>query len=172
MKKLLRRALVPVVLAGAVITAAAPNAAALSFAPCDPNATTRICYDETGETNVKYGVPSASLGGVLVDLPSVDAYLDVYKLPFGTGSERVPCVTPVVNGVENDSCTRLGLIKVSRTPLIRVDQNVDGAVLDGLLTTLYVCEAELTATVAGVGVERQPILAACYTELPPIWTTR
>ena len=160
MTKLLTRALVPAVGALAVVAATAPSAAAGSFRPCDEYKT-EVCYTETGTTNVAYGIPNLAWGGGGTHLGDVAAYLDIYRVPVGTGGVNIPCVTPVENGIERDACAALGFTRVNRTELFTLGLTLDTPQVSGSLVTVYVCTAEVTATVENVGVTDIPTLTVC-----------
>ena len=156
MKRFFRRALLPMAAVAAVTVSTLP-AEAYSFVPCNTS-TTRVCYDEVGPTGLRL-----SLYDVAQDpnaIATVAAYYDVYNIPFGQGGVQVPCVTPIVNGVEAGTCARLGFQRIDRLPLVAEER----VALVGLVPTqsVYVCEAELTVLVNNVGLNRFPILSACH----------
>jgi hypothetical protein len=162
MKKLLRRALVAVVVTGAVTTATS-GAQASELVPCNASPT-RVCYTETGDTGI--GLDLVQLANdPPIHLADVAAYLDIYKIPVGTGGVQIPCITPVVNGTTADSCDRLGLELISRTPL--VSQSVDATLvhLKPTQQRVYVCTATLTVLVANIGLNEVPILSVCQSGL-------
>lgn len=169
MNKHVRRAAVSAAATAAVLTAAVPGAEAATLIPCN-GGSTQVCFTEIGPTNVSYSIPNTG-PGTTINVADVDAYLDIYSIPFGTGSVQIPCITAIVNGAEQDTCGQLGLTRFSRTSLVKQGAGVPvPSVGNTYLATVYVCEAELTATVLDVGIKNFPTLTVC-TEMDPVGGT-
>jgi hypothetical protein len=154
MRKLLSRALVPVAVAAALVATAAPSSAT-SFVPCNTS-TTRVCYEETGPVPPQVPLYRAASG---TPIASVTATLDIYGIPFDTGTVQVPCITPWVNGAPVDTCGNLGFTLISRTWLVPVVSLASPQPQQ--FGAVYVCTANLTVLVDNVGLNKFPILSAC-----------
>lgn len=168
MKKFLSRALVPALAAVSAVAAPATTASAAEFIPCN-GGPTQVCYTETGQTSVRYDIPDVAPGEV-IPVAQVAAYLDIYRIPVGTGGVQIPCISAVVNGSVQDNCARLGFTLVQRTALVNQAVAAQLVKVSGTLGSVYVCTAELTATVANVGITNLPILSACAENLPQFQT--
>lgn len=165
MNKRITRALVPALATAGLLGTGVPAASAASFVPCGTG-NVQVCYDEVADTGFGFSIPR--LGpGEHIDVASVAAYLDVYRLDLGGPGVQIPCVTLVVNGTAQDNCARIGLTLVSRTPLVeQFAAGVDLMKIDGVVARVYVCSALLTATAGGIGVTNFPLLAPCA-DIPP-----
>jgi hypothetical protein len=89
--------------------------------------------------------------------------VDMYRFPLPSGGfANVPCVVLTADAAGNSGCTLAGGTFVSRFATL-VDQSVaqPSAGPGAPVTTVRVCEALLTVTVAGFGVEDVPSYALC-----------
>ena len=167
MKRSVQRALTTVAVAGGLVAAATPPAsAAVIVGGICGTGTVRVCIEEVEATRVNREVFAVAPGSE-IPVGSVAAYLDSYALD----TIQFPCVTPVVNGVEQDICGRLGFRRVARVMTL-VEPTAVGVPVPSVTTlaTLYICEADLTATAATFGIEKEPILALCQTGMPTFMT--
>lgn len=89
--------------------------------------------------------------------------VDIYRFALPTGGfATVSCVVLTANATTANPCQSAGGTFVSQVASL-VDQPVDqpSVGLGGPLTTVVVCESEVTLTVAGVGIEEFPALTVC-----------
>jgi hypothetical protein len=94
---------------------------------------------------------------------SVAGYLDAYRFSLPTGGSVVmPCVTLTALSASVSPCQPAGGTFVERTATL-VERTVDqpGIGTGGPLATVRVCDALVTITVAGFGVEDFPALSLC-----------
>ncbi|HVF04870.1 MAG TPA: hypothetical protein VNA20_08525 [Frankiaceae bacterium] len=171
------RALITVGAAATIVAAGAAPASAVAIGEpaCDTTPPpVAVCVRE-----VENGpqIPVAAILGADLNaeqLAHVVGYLDYYDVPTGpTSNAVIPCVITVVNGQTTDRCADLGLQQTAgRDPIPLVDGTVDSySPTVTRLVDLYVCEARITATVAGFGEPDRPIATLCYDIDPiePIW---
>lgn len=158
MKNIVKRALVAAVAAGAVATAT-PGANAVVIAHvCRSDSISYICLQEVEQLPVGQDVYTL-VPGSTVQVAEVGAYLDLYRL----GDLTFSCITPVVNGDEQDTCGTLGFTRVNRQTLVAA-QPVGASVPQvATLTTIYACTARLNARVADNGVNDRMIITLCRT---------
>jgi hypothetical protein len=155
----MRKNLIRLVLAGAVMAAAAvapTGASAIAIGPCQNLGLVDVCLSEVGPTAVGAQlykpVPGAHLSA-----GDIAAYLDTYQL----GAIQLHCVTPVVNGTEVDACGTVGLTRVAREILVGdTDLGTDVPRLEESIK-VYVCTATLKLLVAGNGTTGTPVFTVC-----------
>lgn len=90
----------------------------------------------------------------------VAARVDLYRFNLpGGASATVPCLVAAV-GAEVDACAAAGGTFVSTLATL-VDTRVTPPGVGDPLVTVRLCDARLSATVAGIGVENVPALTLC-----------
>lgn len=93
----------------------------------------------------------------------VVATVDIYRLDLPTGGFlTVPCVVATVNATPVNPCAAADMTFVSRLVSL-VDRSADqpSASLSGTLATVRVCNATVTVTAAGIGLNEFPALTLC-----------
>lgn len=130
--------------------------------PCEEVDTAGVCVSlVTGpvlEQETVYGVTTTP-----VATHTVGGWVDAYRFPLPTGgSAVVPCVVLAVNATDGNPCETAGGTFVSRAATL-VTQSVDqpAPVQGAALATVRVCDATLTATVNGFGIEDVPVYSVC-----------
>lgn len=146
---------------GAAYVLAATSSVA-STNPCNRVNTNGVCVDlaigPVLEEETVYGVTTTPLL-----THTVGGWLDAYRFPLPTGgSAVVPCVVLAANSRDANPCATAGGTFVSRT-LTLVSQSVTQpqVVQGSALTTVRVCNATLTATANGFGIENVPVYSTC-----------
>jgi hypothetical protein len=97
------------------------------------------------------------------DGPGVVGRVEQWRLPLPTGgSVLLPCVVLTVDGQGSNGCSLLGASYVSTVSvLVNDDVPIPTAGFGDVLATVGLCEAQLTATVVGFGVEDVPAVTLC-----------
>lgn len=94
---------------------------------------------------------------------TVGGWLDAYRFPLPTGgSAVVPCVVLSANTRDANPCETAGGTFVSRAATLVTRSVTQPAPIQGAaLATVRVCNATLTATVGGFGLENVPVYSTC-----------
>jgi hypothetical protein len=121
---------------------------------CAPTAGVVACLAPSGEiTRVTAYAPSTTVGTAL----PVYGYVDLYRFTLPTTTVTLPCT--VVGGL--NPCATAGGTYVSRfATLIDTSVVVPSGQLDPI-ATLGVCNATLTLTVDGIGIDAAPAVSVC-----------
>ncbi|HEX7167934.1 MAG TPA: hypothetical protein VF230_13235 [Acidimicrobiales bacterium] len=90
----------------------------------------------------------------------VAAYVDLYRFTVAGNVVTLPCVRLVADGVDVNPCALLGGTYVS-TSYALVQTFDDPIPADDPIATVGVCNAELTATVLGIGVTSAQAYTVC-----------
>lgn len=123
---------------------------------CGSDSVYAVCFSTGAE------IDRVTVGNV-TNTPDVvvRGYLDVYRFTVANVSVNAPCVVLGVDSTETPSpCATLGGDFVSRTTLVSLP--VDVPSLGGPeIVSIGLCEAELTATVLGIGISSAEVVTTC-----------
>ena len=92
----------------------------------------------------------------------VAGYVDAYRFRVGAGQFTLPCVVLVADSATANPCAAAGGIFVSRdNVLVETTVNDPGVLPGSGVATVRVCEATLTFTVFGFGIDEAPAVSLC-----------
>jgi hypothetical protein len=123
--------------------------------PITPGAVLCLVHGpEIAQYEVGTTTPAMEFGAV--------GYLDAYEFTAAGIRVTLPCVVLVADARTANACSAAGGRFVSRTAvLVNRSVGVPGISTDEPLAVVTVCEATLTATVAGFGVNSAPVYTLC-----------
>jgi hypothetical protein len=92
----------------------------------------------------------------------VTGYLDSYRFTLPGGViVTLPCVTLVADTTTGDACLLAGGTHVARSIIVSTSPDEVEPVLTTTATPARICNATLTLTVGGFGVNSAPVLTTC-----------
>lgn len=113
--------------------------------------------------DVVHKVDIANVGTYDALTVTVVGSVEIYQFALPTGGfANIPCVVLTLNGSTRNPCQDAGgVYRSTIADLIERTEKVPLVRPEGLLASVTVCEAQVTLTVGGIGVEQIPALTIC-----------